>query len=236
MKITRGKTGSTTGTVASKKPRPHNPMENIILRTLNLPLPDKVHERYLAHIPDLLDPGKYDPKEIKGLKQNTQESQVHLLGAALNDKPLFATIVEKMPERAREMLYICIGYNYGLDLYKAELKYIQAMGEDYPSKIEEGALYNDLSNDPDFFLFSLSTNSSYNRSREYKFEISINRGLLPYIRKALPDPPRPMLARIQDVEKKAAQPFYGQPGNFQDPSRYFKFYLPGQAQIHKEQR
>jgi hypothetical protein len=208
MKSTKGatgmkiKAGSTTRAATRKKSRPSNPMENIIRRVLDLPLPGKVYERYLAHIPDLLDPGQYDSEEIAGLKQNTPESQVHLLGAALGSKALFAGIVERLPERAGDMLYCCVGFSYGLDLYMAELKYIQATGEEFPKKIDEGTLYKNISKDPDFFLFNFNTNLSYSHPREYKFEIGINRGLLPYIRKVLPDPARPLLARIQDVEKK----------------------------------
>ncbi|MDY0221679.1 MAG: hypothetical protein RBR67_11125 [Desulfobacterium sp.] len=196
------KAGSTTRAVTRKKSRPNNPMENIIQRVVDLPLPDKVYDRYLASIPDLLDPGQYDPEEIVSLRQNRPESQVHLLGAALTDKALFADIVEKLPERARDMLYSCVGFNYGLDLYMAELKYIQAMGEEHPGTINEGTLYKNLSKDPDFFLFNFNTNLSYGSPKKYRFEIGINPGLLPYIRKVLPDPARPPLARIQDVGKR----------------------------------
>ena len=66
----------------------------MIRRYLTFPILGKIYERYLAHIPDLLDPKRYDPGEIEDLKQNTQESLVHLLGLALGNKALFADIFE----------------------------------------------------------------------------------------------------------------------------------------------
>ena len=76
------------------------------------------------------------------------------------------------------------------------------MGEEFPQKIEEGALYKDLSSDPDFFLFVFSTRRSYGGPRTNNFEIGINPGFLPYIRKVLPDPDPPLLVQVQEVEKK----------------------------------
>ncbi|ACN17759.1 conserved hypothetical protein [Desulforapulum autotrophicum HRM2] len=194
--------GSNSKAPPKKKTRPHNPIENRIKRSLTFPSLEKIYERYLAHIPDLLDPKQYAPGEIEDLKKNTQESLVHLLGQALGNKMLFAGIVERLPKRARDLLYICKDKTYGLDLYMAELKRIQAMEEAFPPAIDEGALYKKWSKDPDFFFFVFNTRRSYSGYRTNKFEIGINPGLLPYILKVLPDPDPPLLAQVQEVEKK----------------------------------
>lgn len=186
-----------------KKPRPHNPIEKMIKRYLTFPLLGKVYERYLAHLPDLLDPKQYDPGEIEDLKQNTQGSLVHLLGVALGNKTLFAGIVERLPKRARDLLYICKDKPHGLDLYMAELKRIQATDEAFLQAIKEGALYKDLSSDPDFFFFVFNIRRSYGGPGTNRFEIGINPGLRPYILKVLPDPDPPLPAQVQEVEKKA---------------------------------
>jgi hypothetical protein len=194
--------GSKAKALPQKKSRPHNPIENMIKRYLTFPLLDKVYERYLAHIPDLLDPNQYDPGEIEELKKNTQASLVHLLGQALGSQTLFSGIVERLPRRARDLLHICKDKSFGLDLYMAELKRIQATDEAFPRKIKEGALYKDLSSDPDFFLFVFTTRRTYGGPRTNRFEIGINPGLLPYILKVIPDPDPPLLAQVQEVEKK----------------------------------
>ncbi len=186
-----------------KESRPPNPIEKIVLRCFDFPDPEKVYELYLGHIPDLLDPKQYSPEEIKGLKQNTKQSRVHLLGAALGNRTLFESLVDKLPEPARGMLHVCQNENFGLGLGTAEQKRIQTTGKECPPKMDEALLFERLKKDPGFFLFKIEKGWPGCRESNH-FEIAINQGYLPFVRKLLPkpDPPRLIQVTAKTVEKK----------------------------------
>ncbi len=189
--------------VVKKKPV-YNKVEKIVLRHFDFSKHEQLYDRYLGHIPDLLDKTKYETKAIKALKENTQESRVRLLGAVLGSKALFATVLEKLPEQVKVLLHLCAEEFYEQDSEILEQKILQTLDQDLSDTPNETPLDEAVEQDPAFFLFKVEESWSRRYYGDGRYEISINPALLPLVRKLLPEPCAPVLVPVKEVKKKAA--------------------------------
>ena len=185
-----------------KKKPVYNKVEKAVIRHFDFSKQEKVYDRYLAHIPDLLDKKKYGATQLKALKKNTQESRVRLLGAVLSSELLFKTVLEKLPGRVKFLLYLCAGPHYDRDSESLEQKLRQAMEQDPEDTPEEMPLDEAVENDPAFFLFTGEESWSYRYYGDGGYDISINEGLLPFVRKLLPETSAPALVPVPAKEVK----------------------------------
>ncbi|MCP4115611.1 MAG: hypothetical protein GY737_09430 [Desulfobacteraceae bacterium] len=191
----KNQTPSPAPKVVKKKPV-YNKVEKAVIRHFDFSKHEEVYDRYLAHIPDLLDKKEYDTTQIKALKQNTQESRVRLLAAVLSSQPLFKTVLSMLPDRVRLLLYLCGRSHYDQDSESLEQKLRQAMEQDPADTPEETPLDEAVKNDPAFFLFKAEESWSYRYYGDGGYEISINEGLLPFVRQLLPEPSAPALVPV----------------------------------------
>jgi hypothetical protein len=189
--------------VVKKKPV-YTKIEKIVLRNFDFSKHEALYESYLGHIPDLLDKTKYEAKAIEALEENTQESRVRLLGAVLNSKALFTTVLEKLPERVKALLYLCAEAFYEQDSEILEQKILQTMDHALPDTPKETPLEEAVEKDPAFFLFKAEESWSRRYYGDGRYEISIHQALLPHVRKLLPEPSAPALVPVKNVKKKAA--------------------------------
>jgi hypothetical protein len=191
---------------AIKKKPEYTKVEKTVLRHFDFSKHEALYDRYLGHIPDLLDKNSYGAKEIEALKENTQESRIRLLGAVLSSKALFTTVLEKLPERVKALLYLCAEEFYEQDSELLEQKILQTMDQVQPMADipNETPLHEAVEKDPAFFLFKAEESWSYRYYGDGRYEISINPALLPFVRKLLPEPSAPALVPVKDVKKKAA--------------------------------
>lgn len=177
--------------------------ESIILRNVNFELQEKIYERYLSHIPDLLNKKKYSESELTALKTNTKESCIRLLAAALENEVLFHTLIEKLPQPVVLLLYILAFEYEQFELTIAEQKLVQIMANDQNDSSEPVSFMPlDLAvkKDPAYFLFQLVRDWSYHTNELGC--IAINIGLEPFIKKLLPRPNFGGPVPLSDIQDK----------------------------------
>ena len=209
----REEKAGTTGRAGAVKKQiaPYNKTEMAISCYCDFPMQEQVYTLYLSHLPDLLGKNKYTekkytPKELAAFKENTTDSCVRLLAAAVSNDFLFNSILEKLPEDVVTLLYIMVWECEECEIRIAEQKLGQLMEKDLPADTvasKKKPLRESVEKDPAYFMFEIVKNYAYYLNDTYS--ISINYPLRPFIKKRLPPPAFARLAPLADIKGKVQQ-------------------------------
>lgn len=194
-----------------KQVAPYNKTEMAISCYCDFPMQEQVYTLYLSHLPDLLGKNKYTdknytPKELAALKENTTDSCVRLLAAAVSNDFLFNSILEKLPEDVVQLLYIVAWECEECESRIAEQKLVQLMEKDLPADSVAGKkkpLHESVEKDPAYFMFGIIKNYAYYLHDTYS--ICIKYPLRSVIKKRLPPVEFVRLAPLADIKGKVQQ-------------------------------
>ncbi|RLB93691.1 MAG: hypothetical protein DRH26_03275 [Deltaproteobacteria bacterium] len=219
-------------TPIKKKTPSYSTNEIILLRNFKFELHEKIYDRFLSHIPALLDKKKYSKSALAALKINTKDSCVRLLAAALKNRVLFHTIIEKLPKPVVWLLNILAFEYEQYDFQIAEQKLLQIMENDLSEPVPVMPLKKAMKEDPAYFMFKFSRNwSSYTDEPDC---IAINTSLYPVIRKLLPILDFGSLVSYSDIKDKVEQIHGDNPAIFRQLPIILSFIAQGNLKFNKK--
>lgn len=182
-----------------ENPRPfYARTEAIVLRSLDFQFQKEIYERYLSHIPELLNQKKYSKSKGVDLNINSKDSCVRLLAAALEDETLFHTLLEKLPKPVVLLLYMLAFEYEQYEFETAEQKLFQFMEDDMDEPVSFMALESAVKEDPDYFMFQAVRD--WSRYTNDPTCIAINIGLEPFVRRLLPLPKFGGLVPLSNIQ------------------------------------
>ncbi|NDY71667.1 hypothetical protein [Desulfobacter hydrogenophilus] len=217
----------------------YNKMEMDIRCYCDFPMQNQVYTLYLSHLPDLLDKNKdteknYAAKELAALKENTEDSCVRLLAAAVSNDFLFNTILEKLPEDVVALIYIMAWECEECESCIAEQKLVQLMDKDLPADTvadKKTPLHESVKKDPAYFMFKVTKNYAYYRHDTHF--ISISYPLRPFIKKRLPPPAFARLVPLVDIKGKVEWMHEDDQGIFRQLPPILSFIAQGNLKFTK---
>ncbi len=222
-----------------KQVAPYNKTEMAIRCYCDFPKQEQVYTFYLSHLPDLLGKNKYTekkytPKELAALKENTTDSCVRLLAAAVSNDFLFNTILEKLPEDVVKLLYIVAWECEECESRIAEQKLVQLMEKDLPEDTvadKKKPLHESVEKDPAYFMFEIIKNYAYYQHDTYS--ISIKYPLRSFIKKRLPPVEFARLAPLADIKGKVQQVHEDNQDIFRQLPPILSFIAQGNLKLSK---
>ncbi len=187
-----------------ENPKPlYSRTEAIVLRSLDFKFQQEIYERYLSHIPELLNKKKHSKSKGVDLQIHSKDSCVRLLAAALEDESLFHTILEKLPKPVVLLLYMLAFEYEQYEFGTAEQKLFQFMEDDLDKPVSFMALESAVKKDPDYFMFQAV--KDWFRYTKDPTSIAINTGLESFVRKLLPVPKLGGLVSLPDIQERVDQ-------------------------------